>query len=665
MNFWGKVGAILLVICLILFAWCYLTGGILLAFLDQDFNEASPLTVYQYWYYYQEESYIMDRLGWSAGISALVILVPLIAFLIPSTRSLYGDARFAKFSEVKKSGLLDGEGIIVGKLKDKYLQLKGQLHVILSAPTRSGKGVGAVIPNLLSWAYSVVVLDIKQENWDTTSEYRSKHGQDCFLFNPLTTDYRTHRYNPLSYISDNPDFMINDIQKIANMLFPDKPNTDVIWTATPRSFFLGVVLYLIETGGQLTIGQVLRESLNGGDGSKYFKNAILELAETDKPLSGDCVRALNSYISIASENTRAGIITGFRSQLELWMNPIVDAATSGNDFDLRRLRKDKISIYVGVTPDNLERVAPLLNLFFQQLIDLNTRELPHQDKEIKHDCLLLMDEFTAIGKIGVLSKGISYIAGYGLRMLPIIQSPSQLVDVYGQEAADTFTVNHALNIVFPPKATETKNARDISEWLGYQTVDGVSTSKSKALFKNRDPSENVSDQRRALLLPQEITSLDSEKEIVVMENLPPIMATKIRYYKDENFLNRLISVAPSLQNKSMSQVRKLLRPVIASGELAAAVPTLKLAKNDAVDIEQIKAMDAVETTERDITAEDIPSLASKSLSDFSINFPTLEIKDGINMSDDEILEIADRLSEEVGFITEENAVEEDKDAIDE
>ncbi|MFC6807153.1 type IV secretory system conjugative DNA transfer family protein [Methylophaga thalassica] len=238
MNIWTKIALVFLCLLLGVFAWVYLTGGILLAFLGQDFNQASPLTAYEYWYHYSNEPYVTDRLGWSASISALLLILPAIALMIPASRSLYGDARFAKSSEVKKSGLLDGEGVIVGKFNDKYLQLKGQLHVILSAPTRSGKGVGVVIPNLLAWKSSVVVLDIKQENWDITSGFRQKHGQKCFLFNPLATDYRTHKYNPLSYISSNPDFRINDIQKIGNMLFPDKPNTDVIWTATPRSFFL-------------------------------------------------------------------------------------------------------------------------------------------------------------------------------------------------------------------------------------------------------------------------------------------------------------------------------------------------------------------------------------------------------------------------------------------
>ena len=214
---------------------------------------------------------------------------------------------------------------------------------------------------------------------------------------------------------------IDDVQKIGNMLFPDQQGTDPIWTATPRALFLGLVLFLAETPGKLvTIGQVLRESLADGDGAAYLAKIINDRAAENKPLSNACVMALNSYISITSENTRSGVMTSFRSRLELWMNPLVDAATSANDFDLRDLRKRRMTIYLGVTPDNLDRMAPLLNLFFQQLIDLNTRELPERNPDLKYQCLLLPDEFTAMGKIQVLSKGISYIAGYGLRMLSLI-----------------------------------------------------------------------------------------------------------------------------------------------------------------------------------------------------------------------------------------------------
>lgn len=709
-NSWVKAGLIAGLVLAAIGVWAYMAGGIFLMAFDHKIEEATPLTIYQYWFHFGAEKQVQKWLYIASGASLAILLSPLALFFSPAKRSLFGDARFAKRSEIKKAGLLGEKGIIVGKVGSQYLTFDGQQHAIISAPTRSGKGVGIVIPNLLNWPDSLVVLDIKQENWDITSGFRKRHGQECYLFNPAAADYRTHRYNPLAYINEDPNFRIDDVQKIANMLFPDQAGTDVIWTATPRSLFLGVVLSLAETPNKLvTLGQVLRETLADGDGSAYFtkiinmralgerirnatadeaaKQAITDMeavssdkgkaqehhprlaemavwyqlsndyrvkfdsscppgsalpgilaatefdrvsAEIGKALSPACVRALNSYISISSENTRAGVMTSFRSRLELWMNPLVDAATSANDFDLRDVRKKRMSIYLGVTPDNLERMAPLLNLFFQQLLDLNTRELPNQNKAIKYPCMLLMDEFTAIGKIGILSKGISYIAGYWLRMMPIIQSPAQLIEVYGKDAAQTFTTNHALNIIYPPKASETQTARDISEWLGYQTVKGKSESKGKGVFTKKQESLSLSDQRRALLLPQEITSLGKGKELVVMEDVPPILANKVLYYKDAAFVDRLKSVSPSLHALGSNlPTEKQLGAAIQSGELSANVPVLDLEAhqrlvgcNDCPKTISLPPANApqVEIIERAATADDIPKLAKLSLSSYAIDF---------------------------------------------
>jgi type IV secretion system protein VirD4 len=669
-------------------------------------------------------------------------------FFAPAKKSLFGDARFAKRSEIKKAGLLGQKGFIIGQYGSRYLMFDGQQHAIISAPTRSGKGVGIVIPNLLNWPESAVVLDIKQENWDITSAYRKKYGQECYLFNPAAADYRTHRYNPLAYINVDPNFRIDDVQKIANMLFPDQPGTDVIWTATPRSLFLGVVLFLLETPGKIvTLGQVLRESLADGDGSKYFAKMIntraaaataaqwaqheaaeqaaadvaaygaesptaqftrlskivlhmhanehykkafyaqaAMAAEADpespnlgalakarklddieraavtfkKALSGPCVRALNSYISIASDNTRSGVMTSFRSRLELWMNPLVDAATSANDFDLRDVRKKRMSIYLGVTPDNLERMSPLLNLFFQQLIDQNTRELPNQNKSIKYTCMLLMDEFTAIGKIPILSKGISYIAGYWLRMLPIVQSPAQVVEVYGKDASQTFTTNHALQIVFPPKATETKTAQEISEWLGYQTVTGKSESKGKGLFKKKQTTESTSDQKRALMLPQEITSLSKARELVIVEDTPPILAKKVVYFKDRAFMDRLKEVSPRLRALgSKLPDKKQLDDAIEAGELGAAVPLIDLQAHERLvggSDEPVTAATPqdgggtqVVTVERPVTVDDLPKLAKLSLSDFAVDFSSVKKPKPGDLDEAALHAYADSLCKQAGI----------------
>lgn len=642
-------------------AWAYLSGGFFLLLSGQSFDNASLITTFQYWFYYGSEKQVQNLLFIASAGALIIVLSPLLLFFAPAKKSLYGDARFAKRKEIKDAGLMGTRGIILGRYTDTYLIFAGAQHVSISAPTRSGKGVGIVIPNLLSWPDSVVCSDIKIENFAITSAYRQKHGQECYLFSPVSTDYKTHRYNPLAYISEDPNFRIDDIQKIGNMLFPDVPGTDVIWTATPRSLFLGIVLMLLETPGKLvTLGQVLRETLQDGDGSAYFGKVINERAKAGNPYSGPCVRALNSYISISSENTRSGVMTSFRSKLELWMNPIVDAATSGNDFDLRDLRKKRMSVFVGVTPDNLKRMAPLMNLFYQQLIDLNTRELPEHNPALRYQCLLMMDEFTALGKLDCLAEGISFIAGYGLRLLPIFQSPAQIVDKYGEAAAETFSTNHAAQIIYPPKVSELKTAREISEWLGFQTVKGISESKGKGIFTKKEQSQNTSDQRRALLLPQEITALGSDRALVVVDGCPPILAKRIRYFKEPVFMDRLRSVSPSLgEYGSKLPTEKQLKAIINSGELASAVPVIEIdahlrlvsgsTETPSTVLVPSSGEKMIQVVERPFTVDDIPNMAKLNLSNFCIDFSAVQKPTAGDLDEVALHAYADKLCREAGI----------------
>jgi type IV secretion system protein VirD4 len=658
-NFWAKAGLIVLSVVVVSGLWVYLAGGIFMLGIGQKLEDASLLTMYQYWVHYGDNPGVQKWLSIGAGGALAALLLPGVLFILPAKkRSLFGDARFAKMGEIVKAGFHGVKGIIVGWAGGRYLMFDGQQHVLISAPTRSGKGVGIVIPNLLNWAESAVVLDVKKENFLYTSAYRHKYGQKVYLFDPTAHDYRSHRYNPLSYISSDPIFQIDDIQKIGNMLFPDVQGTDVIWTATPRSLFLGVVLYLLETPGKLvTFGQVLRETLSEGDSASYFAKIINDRAKAHKPLSNACVYALNTYISISADATRSGIITGFRSRLELWMNPLVDAATSSNDFDLRDLRRKRMTIYLGTAFGNLDRLAPLFNLFFQQLIDLNTRELPSQDSTIKYTCLLLMDEFTAMGKIPILSKGIGFIAGYLLRMVAIIQSPAQLVSTYGEAVAQTYQTNHALQIIYPPKISETRTLEDISKWLGYQTVKSLSSSKAKSFFGKKTPTENQSDQRRALLLPQEISSLGQNRELIVAENMPPILAKKIEFFKDAAYVDRLKEVSPKLKAFGGKRPTKAQWEKMAGeGEFSIPIPEINIEEHTRnvgnhapIIVTTPKKGGTTQPVNRPVTPADIPNLAKMGLADFAIDFSAVEKPPLGELNEAALTAYADNLCRQAGI----------------
>ena len=502
---------ILIISGLLLSLW--LSSAIYLYFAHLNYHLATPFTVFEYGYYYVHDSKTRFWLTLAIVFGFAPFSLLIAAKLKPRKRPLYGAAKFATQQEIQQAGLLGDKGILVGKqnrmFKQHYLQFAGQQHVLMSAPTRSGKGVGVVIPNLLTWQDSVVVLDIKQENWSITAGFRQAHGQQCFLLNLAPRDYLSHRWNPLHYISGDPNFRINDIQKIGQMLFPNIENEAPVWQASARSLWLGLVLYLIETPPlPVTMGEVMR-LLTQGD--EYLAEQLEMRLDSNCNLSSQCLLALKEYLD-TPERTRGSVRKSFTSALELFYNPVIDAVTAGNDFDLRQLRQRKLSIYVGVTPDDLSRLSPLINLFFQQLIDLNTRELPEHNPQLKHQVLLLMDEFAAIGKLSMLSRGISYIAGYGLRLLTIIQSPSQLRDIYGHEGAETLIDNHALQIVFAPK--NSKVARDISDSLGTVTI--RNRSRSRQLSGKGGKSESVSDHGRALMLPQELIQMGADNAILLL-----------------------------------------------------------------------------------------------------------------------------------------------------
>jgi type IV secretion system protein VirD4 len=470
-------------------------------------------------------------------------LAALIPLLRTKQRSLHGESRFAQKSDLAKAGLLKDSpsGIVVGKFGKDLVRLSGQQFVILAAPTRSGKGVGVVIPNLLQYQESIVVLDIKQENFDLTSGWRASQGQEVYLFNPFAEDRRTHRWNPLSYISPDPAFRISDMQSIAAMLYPDGSDGQKFWVSQARNAFTAFTLYLFENfdterklelpfGAQRfpTLGEVYR--LSSGDGSDL--RTYLEGLTSRPFLSQDAKTAFANLLSQAEE-TFASIMGTFKEPLNAWINPVLDAATSRNDFLLTDVRKKKMTIYIGIQPNKLAESRLIINLFFSQLINVNTRELPQNNPELKHQCLLLMDEFTSIGRVDILASSVSYMAGYNIRLLPIIQSMAQLDATYGKDVSRTIITNHVLQIIYAPR--EQQDANDYSEMLGYTTV------SKESVTRGRDTSRSHSDERRALMLPQELKAMGTDKEVILFEGIPhPVKCDKIRYYEDKRFTARLL-----------------------------------------------------------------------------------------------------------------------------
>ena len=427
----------------------------------------------------------------------------------------------------------------------------GQQGVLLAAATRTGKGVGFVIPNLLHYPESMVVRDIKLENFKYTSLYRQRHGHEVYLWAPFSETGDTHCWNIFDAVWQRPEHLqIGDIMSIGDALYPAKVEPRArFFNDNARSLFLGLTLYLRETPGMpVTLGEILRQSSGKGKPTKDYLKGILEQrtrTDTDvPPLSWRCVDALNRFLN-QPETTLGNVLSTFNAPLQIFTDPVVEAATSKSDFDLGDLRKRRMTIYVGMAPGKLAEASAqlLINLFYSQLVNVNLRELPADNPELKYQCLLLDDEATAAGKIEIIAQANGYMAGYNLRLATVIQSVAQVTECYGEQGARTLITNHGMHLLYPPR--EQKDANEYSEMLGYFTAIARSKTRNRGARSN-STGESESGQKRALMLPQELKAMDQGKLIITLENCKPIEAEKALFYKHPVFIDRLREVSPSI-----------------------------------------------------------------------------------------------------------------------
>jgi len=581
---------ILIAVALVLYLPLGLCGadylaGVLFSVINKRMPDELSLTTWPTsWRVYGEDPIQRTRLQLSAAAGGFVWFgLPVLMGLSLQQRRkpLHGEARFASPAEIQQAGLYGEHGLIIGKVAKRYLVYGGQEFVLLAAPTRSGKGVSIVLPNLLHYDDSVVVLDIKMENFAYTSKFRQAHGQHVYLFNPFGSDGRTHRWNPLDAVDRDPNRRVGEILTIAQVLYPTEHVKDAFWNESARNLFLGLTLYVMETPSlPCSLGEVLRQASGKGQPIKdYLQGLITSRAKSDSPLSEDCTAALHRFCA-TSENTMAGILATLTAPLTIFSNPLVDAATSATDFDLSQVRAKRMSIYVGIPANRLSDAALLVNLFFSQLIHYNTVDLPATNPTLKHQCLVILDEFPAIGRVNILAKAVGFMAGYNLRLLPIIQSFSQLESVYGEKDARTFVTNHACQILFAPR--EQRDAQHYSQLLGTYTAEALSTGTSRPLAwgngKQASTSLNRSEQARPLMLPQEVKELGDQRAIITLTHTKPILCEKARFYADSVFIDRLKTISPSLASvgRRMPTQAELEEAAFVRRELAVEIPQLDL-----------------------------------------------------------------------------------------
>lgn len=559
---------ILAAICLVVFgglcvAGLYVGGRVFAGLQKLPPESVTLTTLRDYWDAYHDVLKVKRSLGLGIGAAVATPVVPFGIFMYfllsgPAV-ALHGSARWANASEIRRSGLSGKPNspwppLVLGKKDGKFLMYHGKDFLSLASATQGGKGVGCVIPNLLTYPHSIINLDLKLENWRTTAGFRAQHGQACYFFAPGQENFESHRFNPLFYVRDEYEFRIGDLQNQAVMWFPIKNEKDRFFTGNAQTLFLGLCLYMMETASEeFSMPNLLRLATpsSGETLSRWIESTIRAREDSQSPeprLSPECVDALRAF-STLSEKAQGDILGTFQEPLKIFRDPVLAAATSGNDFDLREVRRKKMSIYLGMTAEDLVRYSVLMNIFFALAINLNTKTLPEDDPTLKYQCALLLDEFTALGRITIIRKAIAIMAGFNMRLILIYQNNSQIAgdeDGYGREGADTLLSNCTTKLLYQPD--DLKDAEEYSKLLGYYTL--KNKSRSRQLDK-AGRSENESDQKRALMLPQELRELGFGKVIVLKKNTKPILADKIIYYSDPAFKDRINLPTPPVPKLSI------------------------------------------------------------------------------------------------------------------
>jgi type IV secretion system protein VirD4 len=453
----------------------------------------------------------------------------------------YGSARWATPKEVKAAGLFASKGVFLGRLENNYLRHDGPEHVMCFAPTRSGKGVGLVLPTLLSWTSSAVVHDIKGENWELTSGWRSTFSH-CLLFNP--TDSRSARYNPLLEVRKGAA-EVRDVQNIADILVDPEGALErrTHWEKTSHSLLVGVILHVLYAEEKKTltrVTEILADPAQSFEKTLRIMLATNHLGTETEPKVHPVVAATARELLNKSENERSGVLSTAVSFLGLYRDPVVSRNTEYCDWRIADLvSADKpVTLYLVVPPSDISRTKPLIRLILNQIgrrltETLNTKAGGRTQRQL----LMMLDEFPALGRLDFFESALAFMAGYGIRAYLIAQSLNQIAKAYGENNA--ILDNCHVRIAFA--ANDERTAKRISDALG--TATELRAQRNYAGHRLAPWLGHVMVSRqetaRPLLTPGEVMQLPPGQAIVLVSGLAPVRAIKLRHYEDANFVGRL------------------------------------------------------------------------------------------------------------------------------
>ncbi|WP_443749489.1 conjugal transfer protein TraG [Asticcacaulis solisilvae] len=500
-----------------------------------------PYCFFLWWYHFDayapavfmEGAYIAA----SGGVLAIAVAIVASVWRAQETKAThtFGSAEWASPEAIREAGLLGQDGVMLGKYGDDYLRHDGPEHVLCFAPTRSGKGVGLVVPTLLTWPGSCIVHDIKGENWHLTAGFRGRHGK-VLRFDP--TDIKSAAYNPLLEIRQG-EREVRDVQNVADVLVDPEGSLErrSHWEKTSHSLLVGAILHVLYAEGDKTLAGVAnflsdpRRSLSATMAAMMTTPHLGEAGP--HPVIASAARELLNK----SENERSGVLSTAMSFLGLYRDPVVAAVTNRCDWRIADLVDGKapVSLFLVVPPSDISRTKPLIRLMLNQIGRRLTEDLVAPKR---HRLLLMLDEFPALGRLDFFESALAFMAGYGIKAFLIAQSLNQIEKAYGSN--NSILDNCHVRVSFA--TNDERTAKRVSDALG--TATELRAMKNYAGHRLSPWLGHVmvsrSETPRPLLTPGEVMQLPPADEIVMVAGIPPIRAKKARYYTDKRFMERVL-----------------------------------------------------------------------------------------------------------------------------
>lgn len=574
---WGQTIVVFMIVLVAVWAATQWTAWRLgfQAQLGSPWFELAGLPLYPppafFWWWYFFDAYaphvFMEggAIAASGGLIAIAVAVLMSIYRAREAKDVrtFGSARWAEREEIETAHLLGDDGVVLGRYEGDYLRHDGAEHVLCFAPTRSGKGVGLVVPTLLTWPGSAIVHDIKGENWELTAGLRSRFGR-VLLFDP--TNAKSAAYNPLLEVRRG-EWEVRDVQNVADVLVDPEGSLEKRnhWEKTSHSLLVGAILHVLYAETDKTLAGVAAFLSDPRRPIESTLSAMMRTPHLGEKGAHPVIASAARELLNKSDNERSGVLSTAMSFLGLYRDPVVAAVTSRCDWRIADIVAEQkpTTLYLVVPPSDISRTKPLVRLVLNQIGRRLTEDLHARDR--RHRVLMMLDEFPALGRLDFFESALAFMAGYGIKAFLIAQSLNQIEKAYG--ANNSVLDNCHVRVSFA--TNDERTAKRVSDSLGTATemraMQNYAGHRLAPWLSHLMVSR--SETARPLLTPGEVMQLPPDDEIVMVAGIPPIRAKKARYFEDARFKERLLPV-PENSNAGFSPKPddwSVLKPVAAAG----------------------------------------------------------------------------------------------------